>query len=282
MKTVYFLIVVLLANSLIGEKKTVSYVGIDGKNHDIEIYSPKNHKKGQKVPCAIFFHGGGWSRGSLSQFQNVCAYFASRGMVAMTANYSMHKDKRNAGLKKGESRKRICVIDGKSVIRWAISNADKLGIDPNNIVVGGASAGGHISVLSLLDQKFNNPKDPKVTIKAKAALLFCPAFTVLSRDKTPEVNVFNNLGGEFPPMAFFTGEKDAWEKASRELLGELRKKGTKVDYWLAKGEGHMFHGRGGWYNICLIKADDFLVNLGILKGKTSLSYKGDKSLIEIK
>ena len=282
MRTLIFFIFVSFLSSIAASSKSLSYTGINGKDHKIEVFFPANFSKTKKHPTAIFFHGGGWSKGTLAEFRKVCQYFASRGMVTITANYTMHDKNDVKNLKGGESFKRVCVIDGKSVIRWALSKADEFGIDKENIVVGGASAGGHISLLSLLDQKFNNPEDPKITIQAKACLLFSPAFTILKRDKTPEVNVFNNLNEKMPPLLFFVGEKDNWGKAGQELLNKLKEKKVNVKYYLAKNEGHMFHRQGEWVDICLIEADNFLVQQGILKGKTSLSYKGDKSLVEMK
>lgn len=278
MKLVCALILTLLINSLSSEVKTINYTGVNGSKQNFEIFTPKNHKEGSKASCVIFFHGGGWSGGSLNQFRKTCAYFASRGMVSITANYSMYSKEAQKSLSKGESKKRICVMDGKSVIRWVVKNADSLGVDTEKIVVGGASAGGHISLMSMLDKKYSNPKDPKINIDIKGCLLFCPAFTLLARDRTPDVNVFNNLSGSIPPMLFLVGEKDGWEKASSALLQELSAKKVAVEYWRAKNEGHMFHGKKEWKDLCLLKADEFLVSLKLLKGQSNLVYEGSKSL----
>ena len=35
----------------------------------------------------IQFHGGAWLGGTLDEFRNTCAYFASRGLVCATAEY---------------------------------------------------------------------------------------------------------------------------------------------------------------------------------------------------
>ena len=159
MKAVCAFLFILSFISVSAENKTFNYTGMDGNKHNFMVYSPEKHKSSDKVPCVIFFHGGGWTGGSLNQFKKMCEYFASRGMVAITADYSMHRKETLNALKKDESKKRICIIDGKSLIRRVINDSSKLGIDSNNIVVGGASAGGHISVLSVLDQKYSNPED---------------------------------------------------------------------------------------------------------------------------
>ncbi|SVD05012.1 uncharacterized protein METZ01_LOCUS357866, partial [marine metagenome] len=53
----------------------------------IYIYEPKGHKAGAKRPAIVFFFGGGWRGGTPRQFLEHCRYLASKGMVAMTADY---------------------------------------------------------------------------------------------------------------------------------------------------------------------------------------------------
>ena len=72
-------------------------------------------------------------------------YFSSRGLVCATAEYRMLGKGESAKLPKGESRKRVCVTDAKGAIRWFKQHAGELGIDPNRIITGGGSAGGHIT-----------------------------------------------------------------------------------------------------------------------------------------
>ena len=51
------------------------------------LFEPDGHKATDKRPAVVFFFGGGWNGGSPSQFYPHCAYLASRGMVAMAADY---------------------------------------------------------------------------------------------------------------------------------------------------------------------------------------------------
>jgi acetyl esterase len=104
---------------------------------NIYIYNPEGHKPSDKRPAIVFFFGGGWSHGSPAQFQEQCKYLASRGMVAMTADYRVSS--------RHQVKAVSCVTDAKSAVRWARANADRLGIDPNRLAAGGGSAGGHIA-----------------------------------------------------------------------------------------------------------------------------------------
>lgn len=251
--------------------ETFTYTGIDGTSHDVEVHYPDSDQYPGDHPCVIFFHGGGWSNGDLAQFRDMCKYFASRGMVSITANYSMHTDETLASLPSDESQKTICVVDGKSVIRWIKQNANSLGVDTSLIVAGGASAGGHISVLSMMDTDHNNPADDlDIKTNVKAFLLFCPAFTLLDRDDTPEVNVFNHVNKPFPPSLFLVGENDGWEAASHALAEQLYDNGNQLEYWMACGESHMFYRTDNWIEQSTKKADEFLVSTGILGGKSDI------------
>lgn len=273
------LVLVFIACTVAGaEKKTFSYTGMNGQEQAIEAYFPDGHgaSASVKAPCFVFFHGGGWSGGDLSQGRAFCEYLASRGMVALTANYSMHPKDEVKNLPDGESRKRICVIDGKTVVRWVKQQADELGIDPGRIVAGGASAGGHISVLQMMDDPFNNPAYPMaINTDVQAFVLLCPAFTLPERDRTPEVNVFRHLDKKFPPTLFIVGETDKWKGASDVLLEKLSEKNAEVEAWMGPGVGHMFFRTEGWLTPTKIKIDEFLVKHGLLEGGVTLK-QGEK------
>ena len=82
----------------------------------LHIFRPT--KQRTKAPAVVFFFGGGWRSGTPAQFEQQCRYLASRGMVAMTAEYrirNMHGTLATA-----------CVADGKSAVRWIRANAGKL------------------------------------------------------------------------------------------------------------------------------------------------------------
>jgi acetyl esterase/lipase len=53
----------------------------------LRIYQPTNRKQGDKLPAIVFFFGGGWRNRTPAQFVEHCKYLASRGMVAITAEY---------------------------------------------------------------------------------------------------------------------------------------------------------------------------------------------------
>lgn len=247
--------------------KPIVYKKSGGADQIMEVYFPANHDpKKSRVPAVLFFHGGGWAGGNLKQFRYACDYFAKRGLVAATANYQM-LPKEQAD----KNRKRVCITDAKSALRWMKQHAADLGIDPERIVTGGGSAGGHLSVMASYCPELDDPADPKgIDTSVRAHLLFNAAFLVRGREKDPVADVFNYVKPGMAPMIFFFGDKDGWKQGTDQLLPELRKAGNRATLWVGKDVGHSFWMKQPWYDLCLAESDRFLVSLGLLSGETPL------------
>ncbi|MES2596180.1 MAG: alpha/beta hydrolase [Verrucomicrobiota bacterium] len=257
--------------------KVYVYKQSGSKPQEMEIYFPPNWEPAKnKVPGLIMFHGGGWGGGTLSQFRYACRYFATRGIVTATVTYQLAVKK---DASPGQSRKRVCITDAKSAIRWMKQHAGELGIDPARIITGGGSAGGHICMLATNNPGLNDPADPKdIDTSVVAYLLFNPAFTA---DDAPdaEVDVLKHLTAKLPPAIMFFGTNDPWKKGSDAALKHLKELGnTTTELWLAEGQAHSFFNRAPWQNLTISEADRFLVRLGLLSGGPSLpaAPKGEK------
>lgn len=253
-----------------GERRTYKHSA--GKPRELELYFPPNHDATKaKAPGLILFHGGGWSGGSLSQFRRACAYFASRGLVCATAEYRMLTKEETKALPAGETKKRACVIDAKSAIRWFKQHAAELGIDPEQIITGGGSAGGHISTLATLNPGLNDPGDPPgIDTKVVAYLWFNPAFSP-DDAADPEIDVLRFVRRDLPPAIAFFGTEDPWKRGWDAALAKWREAGcASIDLRLAEGERHGFFNEDPWQSVALIAADRFLAGLGLLEGEPAL------------
>jgi acetyl esterase len=247
-----------------------------GKERRMEIFFPPNHDPAKsKVPGLILFHGGAWLGGTLSEYRNTCAYFASRGLVCATAEYQMLKMSKAeaAKLPDGESHKRVCVIDAKSAIRWFKQHAGELGVDPTRIITGGTSAGGHISALATMNPDLNDPADPKdIDTRVVAYIWVNPAFAGQDR-KTPAIDVERHLKADLPPAIVFFGDMDGYKKSWDDgPYAKWKSLGTKtIDYLIAPGENHGFWNYSeAWQTTMLIATDRFLVKHGLLTGEATL------------
>jgi len=114
--------------------KEVVYKTIGDVELKISVFSPSDHSPDDKRPAIVFFFGGGWESGSPSQFHPHCEYLASRGMVAMSADYRVFS--------RQHTSPRECVKDGKSAVRWIRQHAAELGVDPDKVVAGGGLPAG--------------------------------------------------------------------------------------------------------------------------------------------
>ena len=261
-------------NTRVAPGKVFIYKTSHGQPQKMEVYFPKSQGGGtNKVPGILLFHGGGWKGGDLSQFRYACEYFAKRGLVAATASYYMHSEAEAKALPHGVSRKRVCVTDAVSALRWFKQHADELGIDPNRIIIGGGSAGGHIALLATLQRELDDPADPKeIDTSVLGYLFFCSAFTTDGKDNDKSVDAFAQLKPGIAPSLFLFGEQDPWLPATEKLVPALRKTGARTELLVADKVGHMFFVGPGWYDTALNECDRFLVSLGVLSGE-SLAHK---------
>lgn len=253
--------------------KTYFYKTSGGVERKLEVFFPPNHDPAKsKVPGIILFHGGGWQNGDLSQFRYACAYFASRGLVSATAEYQKLGKSEIAKLKKGESMKRVCVIDTKSAIRWFKQHAEELGIDTNRIIAGGGSAGAHTSALATMNPSLSDPAEHEdIDTNVAAYIWFNPAFeTKDSAD--PEIDVLAHMNADLSPAIVFFGDKDKCKRGWDIAHKKWKSLGVKtIDLQLAPGQYHAFFNREPWRALTIIAADEFLINHGLLTGKPTLS-----------
>jgi dienelactone hydrolase len=253
-------------------------------NHDPANHDPVNHDPVKsKVPGLLLFHGGGWRNGNLSSFRYVCQYFAKRGLVTATANYYMHPEEEAKALPQGVSKKRVCVTDAKSAIRWMKQHAGELGFDPNRLIVGGSSAGGHVAVLGTLNPGLNDPTDPmEFNTDVVAYMLFNPALTNPGEDGDDEVDVFPYVKAGIAPSIMFFGSADKWNRGSLQLVPKLHELKSEANLYMADGQGHTFYAKQPFYDSVIIEADKFLVSHHLLTGESPLPPVDEKYVLKLK
>jgi acetyl esterase/lipase len=265
----------LLFSSAFAQEKPdreVVYKTVDDHKLSLFIFNPADHKASDKRPAIVFFFGGGWNGGSPSQFYPQSRYLASRGMVAICADY---RTKKSAG-----TDPRKCVQDGKSAVRWIRSHAKELGIDPDKLAAGGGSAGGHVAATTGTNTKFDEPgEDTSVSCRPNALVLFNPVYDNgpkgyghnRVKDYWKDFSPKHNLSKETPPTIVFLGTKDslipvATAEGYKKKMEEL---GVRSDLHLYKDEPHGFFNKAK-YDETVLETDRFLASLGFLKGKPTL------------
>jgi len=170
-----------------------------------------------------------------------------------------------------------CVKDGKSAMRWVRQHADRLGIDPDRIVAGGGSAGGHIAAATAALSGFNEEgEDPSVSCVPAALILFNPVF-----DNGPEgygydrvaaywkeFSPLHNLHKDMPPTTVFLGTNDKLIPVStaEKYKQKMEVLGLRCDLHIYEGQEHGFfnYSRPANYAKTVDEMDRFLDSLGFL------------------
>jgi acetyl esterase len=184
------------------------------KRLKLYIFQPLDRKEGEKIPAIVFFHGGGFTEGSASNFTPQCIYLADKGIVTITVEYRLKNQHGELPL--------ICISDAKSAIRWVREHATELNIDKNRIAAGGGSAGGHLAASTALLKGFDDVNENlKISSVPNALVLFNPVLDVPEilnqmpkrmiktlKDKEREISPMHNLFTGAPPTIIFHGTAD--------------------------------------------------------------------------
>lgn len=108
----------------------------DGFELEARTYRPVSSSEDELLPIYIHFHGGGFLFGTLGSEDATCSRIAdATGVVVLNVNYRHTPDWVYPA----------AWLDAEEAFDWAVENAESFGGSPEQIVVGGISAGGHLS-----------------------------------------------------------------------------------------------------------------------------------------
>jgi len=116
----------------------------------LHVFKADGAKAGIPTPAIIFFFGGGFTQGSVTQFAPQAKHFAQRGMVAVVADYRVFG---RHGTSPFEA-----MTDAKSAVRWVRAHSGELGVDPKRIAAAGGSSGGHIAASAAVFDTFERSR----------------------------------------------------------------------------------------------------------------------------
>ena len=198
-----------------------------------------------RFPAVIICPGGGYIGCSPREGEPVALRFVSEGCHAFVLNYPVAPDRYPASL-----------LYISAAVAWVRRNAEALNVDPEQVVVCGFSAAGHLcaSLCALWQEDFIHqqlgltPEEnrPDASILCYPVITFGPFAHVGSRknllgeDPDPalveKLSLENSVSSNFPPTFLWNTYTDGIVPAENSLLlaASLRQAGVSVEF-------HMFH-----------------------------------------
>ena len=128
--------------------ESYTYAFKDGKSLDMDVYFPAFDNQSQR-PLILYVHGGGFSGGSRNEpdIQVFCKKLARYGYVVSSISYRLTREGKESGFgcdcPAVDKRNTFteAVEDLQDATFFMIQRRDKMGIDPEKIIISGSSAG---------------------------------------------------------------------------------------------------------------------------------------------
>lgn len=267
------LLLIFVSQSIKAQKiSTRVYKQIMGQDLSLDIYEPEKSVSPGKAPVIILFHGGGLVGGERSSLKYQCSFFAQRGLVAISPSYRLVPK----GAQDIAAQVQLCIKDAKSAVRWVKQHGSELGIDTNRVFLGGGSAGGFLATEAALIDSINESSDDlRISTKARALILYNPAYIPETRYTPPSVNYISKAS---PPSILFYGNMDTYKPGGDNFYNKLAGLKIPAELWVAQGEKHAFYNKSGWNEATTRKAYNFLLKLKLLDGSRTAEPDTDHTL----
>ena len=184
-------------NDEIKIEKDVVYKTVDGKQLVMDVYYP-SRPIAEKAPCVMDIPGGGWMIHNRLRRDGYARCFAAMGAVVAVIDH------------------RLCpevffpkdLEDCVDAYNFLCDNADRFGIDKDNITVTGDSSGGHLSMclgIAATDTEYANTLGIPTT-QTKPAGLICVSgafsFEVMYRIPLTNTLIVRYVSGQKSRKAF--------------------------------------------------------------------------------
>lgn len=116
----------------------------DGQSVKARLFAPELKGQGAPLPCLVYFHGGGFTIGSIQTHNVLCRELARKGHCAViSVDYRLAP----------EHRFPVATNDAWDALQWVANSSNKLGLRANALAVGGDSAGGTLAAVSAIQAR---------------------------------------------------------------------------------------------------------------------------------
>ncbi|WP_309396058.1 alpha/beta hydrolase [Cerasicoccus maritimus] len=267
---IYLFLTLFIAQTVFAQAvELIEFKEVEGENLTLHVAYPAGHSPSDQRPAVVFFFGGGWKQGKPGQFYPYIRALAKQGIVGISAQY---RTKSSHGVAPD-----VCVKDGKSAIRYVRMHAGELGIDPNKVLAGGGSAGGHVAACTAIEDAPEEAHEiHSISSKPAALILLNPVLSTgpngyahsYVKSAVPEWKTVSPLHrvDELPPTLVEIGDQDNVSPLpmALEFQSAMEQAGQRCDLVLFEGAKHGFFNRPEYQQQTFEHMNDFLRSLGYL------------------
>ena len=113
----------------------------ENKNQQYDLYIPVSVKPDSEAPLLLLIHGGSWMSGKRDDIAYACKYYAKKGCITVTMDYSLVSDKHP------EITVETMLKEITSCTAALKKQLEKEGCRVSGMAIGGYSAGAHLAML---------------------------------------------------------------------------------------------------------------------------------------
>ena len=218
------------------------------------IYDEKQRGKLTEGKFPVFFniHGGGWIEGDKKMRRGYCQHMARTGAFTVNISYGLGPKYRFPDYMKQVYK----------ALQWVVANADKYGLDLDNFVISGDSAGGHLAAVAALARPktvrgailiypaldLTAKRRPSRSLFAKGFCLngdlmdkFTAAYIPSEEQRaTPEASPILADKSNFPDALIISSRCDILRDEAEEFARSLDAAKRNVRYVCVEGATHLF------------------------------------------
>lgn len=188
----------------------------------LDVYVPRQPLK--DAPVVVFFYGGSWNSGARGDYAFVGEALASRGIVAVLADYRLYP----------QVRYPLFLEDSARAVAWTRAHIRKFSGNPQRLYLMGHSSGAYNAAMLALDPGLLNavgmsPEDLSGWIGLAGPYDFLPIENPQVRpvffwpDSPPQSQPINHVRSGEPPALLIAATKDNLVNPARNTAGLARK-----------------------------------------------------------
>lgn len=203
----------------------------------LDVYVPRHALP--DAPVVVFFYGGSWNSGAREDYNFVGEALASRGIVAVVADYRLYP----------QVRYPLFLQDAARAVAWTKANIREFSGNPQRLYLMGHSSGGYNAAMLALDGDLlaaagMSPKDLRGWIGLAGPYDFLPIENPAVRpvffwpNSPPQSQPINHVSRDAPPALLIAASRDELVNPTRNTGGlahKLRAAGVPVqDFYYSR------------------------------------------------